>query len=197
MRPSRIQQLLVIFAVIAAGNVLSAEPVDPVPGWSIQAGGQAVHIASGVAFPPTIGNFVRQPPHIYDPSGRDASIDFERADPHLKATFYVYPRTHGQPDPADEFQASLTVALEARPGSTLAFAQRTQVGKTPRRVKNGFIASFYWPDAEGGIGGGLLLAANDKWFYKVRTSCRASEECIHDSLRLAIELIQIAEFGYE
>jgi len=197
MRLSKIQQLLVLFTVLAAGNVLSAEPVDPVPGWSIQASGRAVHIASGVVFPSTIGNFVRQLPHIYEPSGQNASIDFKRADPPLTATFYVYPRTHGEPDPADEFQASLSAALNARPGSTLVDAERTQIGKKPRRVKNGFIASFYWSDTEGDFGGWLLLAANKEWFYKVRTSCHLSKECVADSVRLAIDLIQNAEFGPE
>ena len=195
MRPSRLQQLLALVAVLVAGNAVSGQPDDPVPGWSIQDSGQAVHIASGVAFPSTIAAFVRQPPHIYEPSGQNSSIDYTRADPPLTATFYVYPRTHGEPNPADEFQVSLKAALEARPGSTLVQAEPSQIGKKPRRVKNGFTASFYWSETEGEFGAWLLLTANEEWFYKVRTSCRLSKECVGASVNLAIELIQNAEFG--
>ena len=182
---------------LAAALLLAAcaSPPPATPGWQVESGGDALHVASGLRFPSEFKGLVRLDPHNYDPDGTNASIEYRRDDPLLVVTLYVYPREAGGIEPVDEFRGAVGAVLKLRSGAAVHIAKQGTIGKEPRRL-DAFFAGLTWVESSGEVGSWLLLVSTERWFHKVRASCSAtSRERVVEAFEVAVELLQYVQFG--
>jgi len=164
-----------------------------IPGWSSESGGTLIQEASQARFPPRYGELIRGHHQNYDSAGHNGSVSYDKSNPHLRVTIYVYPIRHGNYDPSEEFREAVEDAVQAT-GGTVDSYQPLSIRRESQAV-DGYLASLTWVRSGESIVSWVGLVPSNNWYYKVHATTSMENDGAAQSASAAVTILQDVLFG--